>query len=296
MKLFSPAKLNLTLAVGAPRPDGFHPIASLMVTLADFGDTVHLTRSNHPCDPCYNWHKDAPDDSEPLDFPLKDDLCHRAHQLLARHVGRELPAYIEIEKNIPVGGGLAGGSSNAAAVLVGLNQLFELNLPDTELIQLATQLGSDTAFLTHTLLSPTQPAALCTGRGEQLAPAALNLPQTQLILVFPGGPSHTGKVYQRFDQRAQFDDVDARQADCLAVAAGKAPPFNSLTQAAQACHPQLKHICDVAHRLGHTIHVTGSGSTAFILCETEDADTNLDLCDELEATLDVPCRLTSITL
>src|SRR5436190_20490393 len=129
----APAKLNVALSVGPPRGDGMHPIASWMVTV-DLFDELVFTRLDDDRLSRYAllWHKDAKRRSE-INWSITKDLAVRAHLALEHHVGRHLPVQLKLEKRIPVGGGLGGGSSDAAATLRAVNELFDLGLSLEEL-------------------------------------------------------------------------------------------------------------------------------------------------------------------
>ena len=113
--LACPAKLNLTLAVGPPRSDGMHPIASWMVVVR-FADTLTLKEIEGDSTFDIHFADDAPRHQE-VDWPLEEDLAFRAHALLQREADRDLPVAVTIKKRIPAGAGLGGGSSDAAAVM-----------------------------------------------------------------------------------------------------------------------------------------------------------------------------------
>ena len=151
--LQSPAKINIGLWVKHRRPDRFHEIATLMQTIS-LADTIALRETreegiriecNHP------------------DVPLgRENLAHRAACLLLERLGIAPHLCIQIDKKIPIAAGLAGGSSNAAGVLVGLVRLFDKSFPMGELMKLAALIGSDVPFLVKGGL------AMATGRGEEL--------------------------------------------------------------------------------------------------------------------------------
>jgi 4-diphosphocytidyl-2-C-methyl-D-erythritol kinase len=130
-----PAKVNLALSVGGPTPDGYHPIASWMVAI-DLADELTLERADGDSTYDIAWSDDALRPS-PIDWPLESDLIVKAHRLVEAEIGRPLPARATLRKRIPVGAGLAGGSTDGAAMLKALRQLFDLDLPDQRLIDLS---------------------------------------------------------------------------------------------------------------------------------------------------------------
>jgi 4-diphosphocytidyl-2-C-methyl-D-erythritol kinase len=147
VRAFAPSKVNLALSVGAPDAGGMHPISSWMVTTR-FGDdlTVRRLPPGTPSRYAIEWHDDALRRTE-IDWRLAKDLAVRAHLALEGRLQRELPVQLRLQKRIPVGGGLGGGSSNAAAMLRALDALFDLRLRPQILEHLAQPLGSDVPFL-----------------------------------------------------------------------------------------------------------------------------------------------------
>jgi len=267
LTLHCPAKVNLALAVGAPIGSGLHPIASWMVALA-FGDTLHI----EPCDP------DTPDeqrfavayaDDAPVpgvvDWPREDDLAWRALSKLEDRAGRRLPVRLRIDKRVPTGAGCGGGSSDAAAVLAGVNRACGLGLSPLQLTELGLVLGSDVGFAVHALTG--QPSVLVSGVGDRFeAVAAGALPIT---LVLPRFSCPTGPVYGAFDrlrpEAKEPDEAGVRQV--IATQLGDAQrrgPFNDLESAAVAVTPELGDLLhDLRDRLGLPAHVTGSGAACF---------------------------------
>jgi len=180
MTIEAPAKVNLTLRVLRRREDGFHEIETLMVpiTLADVIDISLLSDSGI-------WLS-CSDRSVPSD---ESNLAHRAARAFAEYTGLDFGVSIYIQKNIPHGAGLGGGSSDAASVLVALNHLLETNLAPAKLERLAATLGSDIPFFIRG-----EPAH-CRGRGEILEPFE-GLPAAEFLLVKPPFPIPTGWAYQ----------------------------------------------------------------------------------------------------
>ncbi len=257
----APAKLNLALSVGAPNSSGMHPISSWMVTV-DLFDDLHLETlpAEHFSLFANTWNADAMHRSE-IDWPIAKDLVHRAHLAMERLVGRDLPVKCRIEKRIPIGGGLGGGSSDAAAMLRGLNELFALGISASELERLGATLGSDVPFLVR------GGSAIVGGLGEVLEP----LPHPDALhatLIFPGVACPTGPVYKEFDSQrgAKLDEPRVRELASRATLAPDAP-FNDLALAAQRIAPAIADdIEEIQSLVELPVHVSGSGSSLFVIC------------------------------
>lgn len=262
VRAFAPSKVNLALSVGAPDPRGMHPIASWMVTTR-FGDDLLLRRlqPGTPSRYAIEWHDDAHRRTE-IDWKVSKDLAVRAHRALEERLARELPVQLRLQKRIPVGGGLGGGSSDAGAMLRALDALFDLRLRPEFLEHLAAGLGSDVPFLVR------GGSAVVGGTGEQVDGAPMH--RAHLVLVFPDAQCPTGAVYRAFDTLARDARVDRDRVRDLAERGATADsPFNDL--AAAACHvsPRLAEVrADVEALARQTVHVSGSGSTLFLVCDS----------------------------
>lgn len=257
----APAKLNLALSVGPPGADRMHPICSWMVTL-DLHDDLTLTRLPEESLSRYAilWHADALRRTD-IDWSITKDLAVRAHLALERAIDRALPLQLKLEKRIPVGGGLGGGSSNAAAMLHGVNRLFELGLSDDELATIAGPLGSDVAFLVH------GGSAIVEGLGERIERHA-EPPELDVVLAFPSVACPTGPVYGAFDARdgARLDAARVRALVGRRVAPDAC--FNDLALPACDVAPTLRDdLDDLAELAERPAHVSGSGSTIFVVCD-----------------------------
>lgn len=249
------AKLNLMLAVGPPEPEGspragYHPIRSIM-RCVDLWDGVEIEADGEAPRLEVVWASDAPVRSE-IDWPPERDLAVRAVRGLEAAVGRPLGVRIRIEKRIPVGGGLGGGSSDAAAVLMGVRELFDLPIDDAGLLEIGGRLGSDVGFFLDRA-SPPRPARV-EGFGERIERVG-GVREGRVLLLMPGFESPTAQVYWMFDRSgARGRMAEARDDAC----------FNDLAEAAMRLRPLLRAARDAAAKaLGREVHLTGSGSTLF---------------------------------
>lgn len=268
-----PAKVNLALSVGGPDASGFHRIASWMVAV-NLADRLELTYSDGRSrfDIAFDETTDSPARGLTVDWPLEKDLAARARRALSAAVGRELAVRAKIRKRIPAGGGLGGGSADAAGMLVGLDRLFDLKLGLDRLQRVGAELGSDVPFAVMAAAGVGS-AAVATGRGEVLEPVMLARP-AQLVLVFPPFGCPTGKVYAELDALRGSVSAnlppDAARVRTLAAQQGLAVdgPFNDLAAAAERVEPRLAELRRrVAELAGRPAHVTGSGSTLFVVAD-----------------------------
>jgi 4-diphosphocytidyl-2-C-methyl-D-erythritol kinase len=163
----APAKLNLFLHITGRRPDGYHTLQTVF-QLLDWGDTLHFTRRNDGL---------VTRSTEIADVPPEHDLTVRAATLLKTHTGSPEGVDIEIDKRLPMGAGLGGGSSDAATTLLALNRLWKLDLPRLELQALALKLGADVPFFVF------GKNAFAEGVGEALD--VVQLPPRHFLVVTP---------------------------------------------------------------------------------------------------------------
>jgi len=185
LRLHAYAKVNLLLAVGPKRPDGYHEIATLLCAIS-----LHDTLAFTPRKRGFALRVDGP---HARGVPRTgQNLVLKAARLLARELGESRGASIRLTKAIPHGAGLGGGSSDAAATLRGLLGLWKRRLPRARLLALAQELGSDVPFFLGT--SP----ALATGRGEVLRPLKTLAPPLRLIVVASEVPIPTAWAYAKY--------------------------------------------------------------------------------------------------
>ena len=247
------AKINLGLEVLGKRPDGYHEVAMIMqsVSLHDtltlsLQDTEITLSCNQPDLPCDH-----------------SNLAYRAAELLRQEFGATPGVHIELTKRIPLAAGLAGGSTDAAAVLKGLNRLWRLALSPAELEQLATRLGSDVPFCLRGGTS------LATGRGEILTPLP-DFPGHGVVLVNPPLQVSTAWVYGNYrgvavNRRGDISSLrrSIEQQDFSAVAGAV---FNDLETVTIPAYPQVAAIKEQLLQAGAAgVLMSGSGPTVFAL-------------------------------
>jgi 4-diphosphocytidyl-2-C-methyl-D-erythritol kinase len=228
MRVLAPAKINLYLWVGGRRGDGLHEVESVMqsVSLTDFLDITAAEAVSLDVEP----RGAAPED--------ESNLVVKAVRALAVAAGKSTGASIRLTKHIPAAGGLAGGSADAAATLVGLNRLWSLGLSRKALEKIAAGVGSDVPFCVR------GGTAVARGAGESLAPLVARAPLWWVIAKPPGSLS-TAEVYGRYDElggpQAAAPDpsevADALARGDLGRLAGALR--NDLEAAAQALMPEL---------------------------------------------------------
>lgn len=260
VRVFAPAKINLTLKVGKPRPDGLHPLQSV-VMFGDVGDIVEAAPAERLSLTLEGEFADGLAAGE-------DNLVMRAGRLLARASGLHEPgAALLLEKNLPIASGLGGGSSDAAAALRALSALWKLDLRPDEMAKLALELGADVPVC---LLQQT---AYVTGAGETLTP--MRAPQLAAILVNPIIPLPTANVYRQFDRMnlgAALSDLAAPNWPNIDTAlTGMAALGNDLEPAARSLLPELDKMATMMrddNRISHA-GLSGSGATMFALVQSE---------------------------
>ncbi len=263
MTVRAPAKVNLHLSVGQTRADGFHDLTTVFQAVGLYDD-VELERAA-ALDVTVTGEGAA-------DVPLDDtNLAVRAVRLVAEHTGNDPALSIRIRKGIPVAGGCAGGSADAAAALVGCDALWGTALSKDELAALGAKLGSDVPFSLH------GGTALGTGRGEQLTPVLGQGSYSWVLALSEGGLS-TPAVYGQLDKQRETGPVGVVRdpADVLTalrsgdpVALGRALG-NDLQSAAVALKPALRLLLETGRDLGALgAIVSGSGPTVALLARDE---------------------------
>lgn len=266
------AKVNLHLGVGRPREDGFHPLETLFHAVGLYDDVTAAAADE------WSLSLDGAPHIDPADVPLDEsNIVDRAARLLGELHGVPARARMRIHKGIPVAGGMAGGSADAAAALVALDRLWNLHTSDADLLRLAAELGSDVPFA---LIGGN---ALGIGRGELVKPVDIDqVDPHHLVYWWVLVPSREGlstpAVYRRFDElfpgaperpapaRRAVAALNAGSPTALAVAL-----HNDLEPAALDLRPDLVGVLDRGQAEGALRGVvSGSGPTCAFLCDSAD--------------------------
>lgn len=259
LSLHSCAKVNLALNVLGKRPeDGYHYVDMIMLPIS-LSDTVRISPADAITVVC------RPD----VAGPPESNLAYKAARLLKTETGYSGGALIEIDKVIPVAGGLAGGSTNAAAVLRGLNSLWKTGLNEAALEELAIRLGSDVPFFVTERPSRVQ------GIGEILKPVGVGR-RLWFVVGTPAVAKSTGNVYRLFDEleSVQRPDVDAMETALRtgALAAIAAALANVFEQVMLPRHPEIAELKECMLREGAIgALMSGAGPSVFGLVQDEQA-------------------------
>ena len=249
MKQFAPAKINLYLHILGRRPDGFHELETLMalISVRDILEIDIISADAGIEFAC----------SDPALSDAKDNLATKAARLFLDEFKVSIGVRIHLEKKIPVGAGLGGGSSDAAAVLRAMNTLTRTEAPVARLAELAARLGSDVPFFLH------PPAAICRGRGEIIEPINLR-DDLQGVLVHPGFGVSTPWAYRAYAQNPRAGEPGRAFADFTLR--------NDLEPPAFSKYPWLPTVKNWFQKQPEVIGalMSGSGSSVFALTRTAD--------------------------
>lgn len=265
IKVIAPAKVNLLLSIGAKRDDGLHNVDNVLhaVMLHDVlfmrslpgeaGSGLAIVVA------CIGR-----DGVEPPVIEPEENIAYRAVEQLAAALGRSEDERIEIviEKHIPHQAGLGGGSSDAAAALAGLAQLWGLSVDDPAVVDVACALGSDVSFFLH------GGCALFDGAGECYQ-RTLEPRRESIVIVRPDSGLSTKEVYAEFDRDAAAVDAAVVEVARTATSAADIPLANNLAPAAERLMPELSRIrawleADEGVRASL---LCGSGSSSFAICD-----------------------------
>ncbi|MED4404172.1 4-(cytidine 5'-diphospho)-2-C-methyl-D-erythritol kinase [Metabacillus fastidiosus] len=253
----APAKINLSLDVLHKRDDGFHEVKMIMTTI-DLADRVEIRELSIDRIEIISHNRFVPDDQR--------NLAYQAAKILKERYNIKKGVAIYITKSIPVAAGLAGGSSDAAATLRGLNRLWKLGLSLDELAELGSEIGSDVSFCVY------GGTALATGRGEiiqHISPP----PHCWVVLAKPTVGVSTADVYKNLNLNAvdhpdvggMIDAINKGQYEKICGLLG-----NVLESVTLKMHPEVANIKDQMKRFGaDAVLMSGSGPTVFGLVQYE---------------------------
>lgn len=235
----SPAKLNLGLLIVGKRDDNYHLLESVFC-LIDLFDQIEINITINNPSIVLVEHNQA--------WAYKDDLAYRAAKLLQSYTQSPHGAKIKLKKHIPVGSGMGGGSSNAATILLTLNQLWQTKLTKAKLQNLALSLGADVPFFIYN--SP----AYATGIGEILSP--IDIPQYYFVLIQPNFQINTTALFSSLNYNPKL-------AKSLMPKELLESKHNDLLSIAIRIYPELKTLIGQLETYGK-VYMTGSGSTLYL--------------------------------
>ena len=262
-KLIAPAKVNLYLAIGEKRPNGYHNAATVLHAI-NLHDIVYIRRKPGGAD-APEARIVAQGDIVAPDLASEDNIACKAVLALAQATGFENEAGLEIriEKNIPAQAGLGGGSTDAAAALIGAARIWGVPADSSVLEETARHLGADVAFFLH---------GGCTyleGTGDTFV-RSLEPSKRSIVLVKPDCGVSTGEAYRTFDENPSFADECLANAIESARSADEVPLFNNLAHASETLVPELAAIRSwLCEQEGVTdALLCGSGSCTFAICDS----------------------------
>jgi len=239
----APAKLNLFLHVTGRRPDGYHTLQTAF-QLVDWSDTLHFLRRDDSA---------VMRTTEIAGVPAESDLVVRAARLLQQATGTRFGAEIAVDKRLPMGGGIGGGSSDAATTLLALNRLWGLDLPRAELMRLGLTLGADVPFFLF------GENAFAEGVGEQLSPIAL--PESWFVIIHPKQHVPTAAVFsdERLTRNTPISIIAVFAACENKFAFGR----NDLEAVATAKFGEVARALEWLRQYSPHARMTGSGACVF---------------------------------
>jgi 4-diphosphocytidyl-2-C-methyl-D-erythritol kinase len=249
MVLYSPAKVNIGLHIIERRTDGFHNLQSVMMPVG-LCDILEIRRST-PGQPGLVFSQSG----IPVDAVPGGNLCEKAHRIFSEAVPLP-PVRIHLHKQIPVGAGLGGGSSNASLTLRGLNRFLAKPLPEVTLHEMAASLGSDCPFFLHS--GP----MMVEGRGERLRPLTLDLGAWTMVVLYPGIHVSTAEAYSGV--KPALSPLHLEELLLTPISGWKELVVNDFEPSIFRRHPELEQIKQDLYRAGAVYaSLSGSGSSLF---------------------------------
>ena len=258
-------------------PDGYHAIHSLFLPIYDLFDT--LTFENHDTDIIFI-------SNDELNIPMEQNLIVKSAHLMRKHFGIQKGAIIHLDKVIPSGAGLGGGSSDAAATFRGLTKLWEITTDIPTLSEIGLSLGSDIPFFFHD--SP----AIVEGKGEIITPISCDL-YAWLLFIFPGIHINTGWAYSQIQEYSDYETIDLKSAiQNGSINLQSEELVNDFEKPIHAIHPILNDIKRQLISSGAIVSLmSGSGSTMYGIFSKESTAQSAKSAFEQFQTLLIPIRL-----
>lgn len=248
MILRANCKINLGLDILRRRPDGYHDLQTVMYPVRGLYDEVEVVRTDKP-------GVEFLSEGLTVDCPADENICVKAFRLMQQRYGVE-GVRIRLVKRVPFGAGLGGGSADATAVVLALNELFALGLSEEELIARAAELGSDTAFFVRNT------PQLCTGRGEVMEPFGVDLSGLTLVVVKPDEGVSTREAYAGVHPRVPAVPLAERLRRPVAEWQGLVT--NDFEESVFAAHPSIRAVKERLLAAGALYaSMSGSGSAVF---------------------------------
>lgn len=251
IEIKAPAKINIGLNIVDKREDGYHNLETFFYPICDLYDKLTFELANEFS---FSQTQDA---SIKYQEKINSNLVVKAKELMEKITGKKLNVNIKLKKNIPIGAGLGGGSSDAAATLISLNELFGLNIQYKTLVNLALQLGSDVPFFLKAK------PAIGKSRGEVLTIKEIDLPY-QIVIINPGIHISTKEAFQNITPKKakiNYDDVFQSLDSFLN---NKEKIVNDFEEFVFTKHPEIKFIKESLIKYGSEFSLmSGSGSTVY---------------------------------
>jgi 4-diphosphocytidyl-2-C-methyl-D-erythritol kinase len=245
MKIKSNAKINIGLNILSRRQDNYHNIETIFYPL-HLSDTIEITLSDSFRFTCSGLR---------IDGDYNDNLVVKAFNLFYKEFSIS-PVTIHLNKMIPLGAGLGGGSSNAAFTLMGLNSLFDLNLDESKLISYASMLGSDCPFFIKNCIS------IASGKGEILKPIDISLKGYELLVVKPDDFVSTKEAYQGTIPNMPLFQLE--NAPTIPISAWKSVVVNDFEKSVFENHPKISEVKTKLYDAGAVYaSMSGSGASVF---------------------------------
>lgn len=248
MELKANCKINIGLDILRKRCDGYHELATVLYPVYGLHDTVHAEKTDRT-------GLDFTSEGIVIDCPAEKNICVKAFELMRVRYGVD-GLRMHLDKRVPFGAGLGGGSSDGTAVIMAINALFDLGLTESELTGIAAELGSDTAFFVRNT------PQLCTGRGEIMSPVNIDIHGMTLVIAKPAEGVSTREAYAGVVPHIPSEPIERRIS--RPVSSWKGSVVNDFEGHIFRAHPQIAALKDAFYKQGAIYaSMSGSGSAVY---------------------------------